>query len=277
MTNDEIPAIDEDEEAAFASELAALVPKGASKVFVAGATGQTGRRVVLELRRRQVAVRAGVRDVKKAQSLGLAVSTPGTSAGPVELVKFDVTSDQAALIEAIGDADAVICATGFTPTLQNLGGLKPGAANAVDRLGTINLVAAAKSAGVNQFVLVTSLLTNAVESGQGDNQNYKVLNAFGGVLDAKHDAELNLRASGLTYTIVRPGGLSNEPPSGKLIVSGEDTLFGTDNESGREISRDQVAEICVEALFQGAADNKVIEIVSSPTAPQLDRSAWFDV
>jgi NAD(P)-dependent dehydrogenase (short-subunit alcohol dehydrogenase family) len=77
------------------------------QVFVAGATGQTGRRVVEQLRRKGINVRAGVRDLKKAQSLGLAVPG-GSSAGSVELVEFDVTAPQENIVAAIGNADAVV-------------------------------------------------------------------------------------------------------------------------------------------------------------------------
>lgn len=66
--------------------------------------------------------------------------------------------------------------------------------------------------GISKFVLVTSLLTNAKAVGQQDNKNYVFLNLFGGVLDAKLEAEKYLRASGLNYTIVRPGGLAKETP-----------------------------------------------------------------
>lgn len=56
-------------------------------------------------------------------------------------------------------------------------------------------------------------------------------------------AERYLRASGLGWTIVRPGGLSNEPPErvGGLVVGAEDTLFGLPGEPGREVSRDSVS------------------------------------
>jgi hypothetical protein len=59
-------------------------------------------------------------------------------------------------------------------------------------------------------------------------------------------AERYLRASGLRYTIVRPGGLRSEPPSevGRLIVSKEDSLFGLDTDPGRAISRDTVSVCC---------------------------------
>jgi hypothetical protein len=46
----------------------------------------------------------------------------------------------------------------------------------VDGVGTVNLIEAAKKAGVKKFVLLTSLLTNAKAIGQGDNPNYKFLN-----------------------------------------------------------------------------------------------------
>lgn len=242
---------------------AAASPSGT--VVVVGATGQTGRRVVAQLRARGVAVRAAARDTKKAASLGLALTG-------ADLVQADVL-DVASLDDALRGAEALVVTTGFTPSL-NLGKDNP---SKVDQSGTVNLVDAAKRAGVNKVVLVSSLLTNAVAVGQKDNDNYKFLNAFGGVLDAKLAAEKYLRASGIDYTVVRPGGLSNEPPDavGNLIVSGEDTLFGLPTDPGREISRDTVAAVCVEALYQPAASDKVVEIVSSPSAPVLPADKWF--
>jgi len=55
-------------------------------------------------------------------------------------------------------------------------------------------------------------------------------------------AEQYLRSSGLRYTIVRPGGLSDKQAAevGRLIVSREDSLFGLDTDPGRAISRDTV-------------------------------------
>ena len=46
---------------------------------------------------------------------------------------------------------------------------------------------------------------------------------LGQVLEAKLVAEKYLRASGLDWTIVRPGGLKADPPTGALFVSGENT------------------------------------------------------
>jgi uncharacterized protein YbjT (DUF2867 family) len=237
-------------------------------VLVVGATGNTGRRVVEQLRARGVAVRAASRKPEKMRALGL-------EAAGAELVALDVL-DPDSIASAMAGASAVVCCTGFTPSLN----FKKDNPAKVDHVGTDNLVAAAgtaKGGGVKKFVLVTSLLTNARAAGQADNDNYKFLNALGGVLDEKLAAELNLRGSGLDYTIVRPGGLSNEPESvtGPVIVRGEDTTFGLPTDPGREISRDTVAAVCVEALFAKNASNRVVEIVASPDAPETSPDTWF--
>eukprot|EP00882_Tetradesmus_deserticola_P022492 GHRQ01024407.1.p1 GENE.GHRQ01024407.1~~GHRQ01024407.1.p1 ORF type:complete len:208 (+),score=49.92 GHRQ01024407.1:727-1350(+) len=88
-------------------------------VFVAGSTGNTGRRVVQQLRAAGYKVRAGVRDVRKAQSLGFGLDSD------ISIVEADVTKDVKSLEAAIGDAQAVICATGFS-------GLNPLNVGAVD-------------------------------------------------------------------------------------------------------------------------------------------------
>lgn len=63
-------------------------------------------------------------------------------------------------------------------------------------------------------------------------------------------AENYLRRSGLRWTIVRPGGLKSEAAAevGRLVTSGEDTLFGLDSDPGRAISRDTVRLVCLFCL-----------------------------
>jgi uncharacterized protein YbjT (DUF2867 family) len=104
-----------------------------------------------------------------------------------------------------------------------------------------------------------------------------VLNALGGVLDEKLGSELYLERSQLSWTIIRPGGLSNEPPSvtGGLIIGGADSFFGLPTDAGREVSRDSVAEVAVAALLDSRSERRIFEIVASPSAPMLAAGAFF--
>jgi uncharacterized protein YbjT (DUF2867 family) len=205
------------------------------KVFVAGATGETGRRIVQELIARNIPVRALVRDTEKAQRILPA---------EVEVVVGDVLNPQT-LTEALGDSTVVLCATGATPSFDFTGPYK------VDFEGTKNLVDAAKSKGIEHFVLVTSLCTSLL---------FHPLNLFWLILVWKKQAEEYLQKSGLTYTIVRPGGLKNEDNSDPIVMQGADTLFDG------SIPRQKVAQVCVEALFEPAAQNKITEIVAKADA-----------
>ena len=241
---------------------AAAAPAGT--VLVVGATGGVGSRVVTQLLAAGYTVRAGCRDVTKPAALLL------QRAG-AELVHVDVTESKEALQAALGSATAVVCCTGYTPSF-NFGKDSP---HAVDGDGTIRLAEVSVANKVERFILVTSLLTNAAAVGQKENPNYKFLNALGGILDEKRRAELAVQRSGLAYTIVRPGGLSNEPPAGNLMIAGEDTFFGLDSEAGREISRDTVAAFVVAALGSARAERRVFEIVASDSAPRVAKEDWF--
>jgi uncharacterized protein YbjT (DUF2867 family) len=214
------------------------------KVFVAGATGATGQRVIQILGDRQISVRALVRNLDKARQ-----NLPDT----VELVQGDVTSPSN-LATAMMDCDAVICATGAKPSLDPTGPYQ------VDYLGTKNLVNAAKSQQVDKFVMVSSLCVSKL---------FHPLNLFWLVLYWKQQGEDYLKNSGLTYTIVRPGGLKNDQTAGPLVMSPADTLFEG------SIPRQQVAAVCVEALFQPAAANKVAEIICQSTATSKNWDELF--
>ncbi|XP_058196130.1 uncharacterized protein At2g34460, chloroplastic [Rhododendron vialii] len=230
---------------------AGVVGEEKKKVFVAGATGNTGKRIVQQLLAKGFAVKAGVRDVDKAKT-SVSEGNPD-----LQFVKADVTEGSTKLAEAIGgDTDAVICATGFRRSLNLLTPWK------VDNLGTVNLVEACRNLGVKRFVHVSSILVNGAAMGQLLNPAYIFLNVFGLVLVAKLQAEKHIRKSGINYTIVRPGGLKNDPPNGNIVMEPEDTLYDG------SISRDQVAEVAVEALIHPEADYKVVEIVARADAPK---------
>ena len=172
-----------------------------------------------------------------------------------------VSKDTDSLAAALSGAQSLVIAVGFVPGNP----LKMNsAAHEVDNLGTCKLIDAAKSAGVKKVVMVSSILTNGRAWGQEKSPGFVVTNAFGNVLDEKLVAEKYLKASGLDYTIVRPGGLKAKPPNGSLMISGEDTLLAG------EISRDLVADVCVASLTDKKASNKVLEIIENEdSAPKV--------
>ncbi len=213
------------------------------KAFVAGATGETGRRIVRELVQRQIPVRALVRDLTAAREV-----LPTEA----ELVLGDIL-DPSSLPAAIGDSTVVLCATGAKPSLDPTGPYQ------VDYQGTKNLVDAAKAKDIEQFVFVSSLCVSKF---------FHPLNLFWLILWWKQQGEEYLKTSGLNYTIVRPGGLKNEDNSNPVIMSAADTLFDG------SIPRQKVALVCVESLTNPQSRNKVLEIVSSPTAPT---KSWEDL
>jgi uncharacterized protein YbjT (DUF2867 family) len=206
------------------------------KAFVAGATGETGRRIVEELIKRNIPVRALVRDIDKARSI-----LPNAA----ELVQGDVLQP-AELAAAIGDSTVLLCATGAKPSFDPTGPYK------VDFEGTKNLVDVAKAKGIEHFVLVSSLCTSRL---------FHPLNLFWLILVWKKQAEEYIQKSGLTYTIVRPGGLKNEDNSDAIVMQGADTLFEG------SIPRQKVAQVCVEALTESSSRNKIVEVVATPEIP----------
>ena len=213
------------------------------KAFVAGATGETGRRIVGELLRREIPVRALVRNIATAQAI--------LPAG-VELIEGDVLNLES-ILTAMGDSTVVLCATGAKPSLDPTGPYQ------VDFEGTKNLVNAAKTKDIEQFVFVSSLCVSRF---------FHPLNLFWLILWWKQQAEQYLIASGLNYTIVRPGGLKNDDNSDSVVMSGADTLFEG------SIPRQKVAQVCVESLSSAQSQNKVLEIVAQPTAPA---KSWEDL
>lgn len=213
------------------------------KAFVAGATGQTGRRIVEELVKRQIPVRALVRNLEK----GREILPP-----QVELVVGDVLNPDT-LADAVGDSTVLLCATGAAPSFDPTGPYR------VDYEGTKNLVEVAKAKGIEHFVLVSSLCVSLL---------FHPLNLFWLILVWKRQAEKYIQESGLTYTIVRPGGLKNTDDELAIVMESEDKLFDG------SIPRKKVALVCVEALFQPESRNKIVEIVtqtdvSAQSVPEL--------
>ena len=214
--------------ATFAAAAAFQLPKaalaaGPTKVVVAGATGQTGRRVLdLLASKGGLTVIGGVRNPEAAKTKLAEASTtvrgamapdivPAVDISAVKLAKLDVVKDSVdAMAETLKGADSLVIATGFVPGNPfNMGK----DAHLVDNVGTIALVDAAKKAGVSKVVLVSSILTDAGAWNQRGSPGFQVTNAFGGVLDEKLVAEKYLRASGLDYSTLLFAGAKPIRPS----------------------------------------------------------------
>jgi uncharacterized protein YbjT (DUF2867 family) len=216
------------------------------RVLVVGATGQTGKEIVTELVTKNISVRALVRNLDKAKE----ILPP-----EVELVVGDVLKLDT-LTTAMVDCQQLICATGATPSFDFTQPYQ------VDYEGTKNLVNIARNINIEHFVIVSSLCVS---------QFFHPLNLFWLVLLWKKQAENYLQQSSLTYTIVRPGGLKSEDNTDKIVMSSADTLFEG------SIPRQKVAQVCVAALSQPAAKNKIVEIVAKPDAPAKNWEELFAV
>jgi len=105
-------------------------------------------------------------------------------------------------------------------------------------------------AGVKNFILVTSI-------GVGDSVGAlspQALAALGTVLTEKNKAEQHLIASGLTYTIIRPGGLKSEPATGNGVLTEDRQIIGS-------INRQDVAQLVCRCLNSQRAHNKILSAV----------------
>ncbi|CAJ1933450.1 unnamed protein product [Sphenostylis stenocarpa] len=239
--------------------------KDENLVFVAGATGRVGSRTVRELIKLGFRVRAGLRSAQRAGALvksveqlkldGTSAAGGGQAVEKLEIVECDLEKPDTIGL-ALGNASTVICSIGASEkeVFDITGPFR------IDYQATKNLVDAATVAKVNHFILVTSLGTNKIGFPAA------ILNLFWGVLVWKRKAEEALLASGLPYTIVRPGGMERPTDAFKethnITLSTEDTLFGG------QVSNLQIAELlAVMAKNRDLSCCKIVEAIAETTAP----------
>jgi uncharacterized protein YbjT (DUF2867 family) len=217
-------------------------------ILVAGASGRVGHRVVRQLQAQGLSFRAQTRDAKSAQERW------GTTLPGVAWVSGDVR-DAARMHEVLAGSDLVICVIGS----REVSG--PNSAEFVDYGGVKNLVDAARAAGVERFVLLTAI--GVTDPAHPFNKTTR------GALEWRFKGEKYLRASGLDYTIVRPGGLVDTPAGqqGVRLAQGDDwrpVLRAT-------LSREDLAQVLIESLRLAETRNVTFEIVNDAA---LAPSAW---
>jgi uncharacterized protein YbjT (DUF2867 family) len=213
-------------------------------VLVVGATGSIGRLVVEEAVQQGYVVRALVRTPSKARKFP----------AHVEVISGDVTRPET-LTAAVSGIDAIVF------TLGSDGAGKVGA-ETVDYGGVRNVLAALGSRTA-RIALMTSIgVTNRTGSYNRSTESH----------DWKRRAERLVRASGLPYTIVRPGWFDyNKADEHQLVFLQGDTRQAGDSSDG-VIARSQIAEVLVRSLSSDHALRKTFELVASkgPAQKNLD-------
>ena len=151
--------------------------------------------------------------------------------------------EQENLAACVADADAVVFAAGAGP------GSGPERKRTVDLGGAVKLIDAARVTGIRRYVMVSAM--GAGDPGAGGEQTRPYL-------EAKAEADEVLTRSGLDFTIVRPGALTDEPGT-DLIAAGPDVGRG-------EIPREDVAAVLAATLdFGEATIGKAFNVIGGET------------
>lgn len=141
----------------------------------------------------------------------------------VEPVVCDV-EEQDDISEAVGQADAVVFAAGAGP------GSGAERKYTVDRDGAVKLIEAAKKNGIDRYVMISAM-------GLDEARGNEVFQAY---QQAKKEADEMLKDSGLDYTIIKPGPLTNDIGTGQVAL--------LPNLPRAEIPREDVAGVLADIL-----------------------------
>jgi nucleoside-diphosphate-sugar epimerase len=182
------------------------------------------------------------------------------AAGATPLVLDLESADVDAVAEGLAGADAVVFAAGAGPG--------SGAARklTVDRDAAVLLADAAERAGVGRYVMVSSMGADGFDPERATDDAVDDDDVFQTYLRAKSEADADLRSrSSLAWTVVRPGGLTDDAPTGRVAV-GSEVARGS-------IPRADVAAVLAVALTEGSGIGAQFEVVSGDTAiPEALRS-----
>ena len=203
-------------------------------VFVIGANGQIGKQLVKRLHEEgKHQVTAMVRKQEQVDDF--------TSKG-YQAVLGDLEGDVASLEQAMSGMEVVVFAAGS--------GGSTGADKTllIDLDGAAKSIEAAKNGNVKQFVMLSALKAEDRSAWPEEMKPYYV---------AKHHADRLLEESGLTYTIVRPGALTDDAGTGKVKVGDVDT---------GEVPRADVAAFLAHVIGRDEVKNKAIDLVKGDTA-----------
>ena len=209
-------------------------------IAITGASGKTGFRIAEEL----MAYGDRPRLLLRSESV-----IPETLSN-AEQVRISL-QDSSALDAALKGVDALVIATGARPSIDLSGPMR------VDALGVRSQVESCLRVGVSRVILVSSLCAG---------RWLHLLNLFGLILVWKRIGEQALQNSGLDWTVIRPGGLSEREQS----LDEEGVYWTGPNQQEKDsIPRRLVARCCVEALNTPASIGKILEVTSSMSRPLI--------
>src|SRR3954464_3592436 len=201
---------------------------GAMDVLVAGGHGQVALHLLRLLAERGHHARGLIRNADHAPDLERVGAVP---------VLCDLEREEA--VPHVGAAEAIVFAAGAGP------GSGPERKRTVDYGGAVKLVEAAEELGVRRYLMVSSM-------GAGDPGSAP--EAMRAYQQAKHDADEALAASGLGWTIVRPGGLTDVPGSGRVAIAERLGRSGS-------VPREDVALVLLECLTTPATVGRTFEVL----------------
>lgn len=205
------------------------------QVVIAGGHGKIALGLARLLDQRGDSVRSLIRNPDQRDEVAAAGAEP---------VVCDLeTEDAGRIAGAVGDADAVVFAAGAGP---NSGSERK---ETMDYGGAVKLIEAAKANGIGRYVMISSTGADPEHEGEETIDVYR---------RAKGRADRELAASGLTYTIIRPGSLTDEPGSGRILASAS-------RERGA-VARADVAATIAAVLREPAAANKTFELIAGQTS-----------
>ena len=190
-------------------------------VLVVGGHGKVAMRLMKLLAERGDSPRGVIRKTEQAGELEAIGAEP---------IVLDIENKE--IGDAAAGSEAVVFAAGAGP------GSGPARKRTVDYGGAVNLLEAAKANDIRRYVMVSAIGTNHPERWSEE---------MGPYYEAKAEADRALTESGLDFTIVRPGRLTDDPGTGKVEIA--ETIEG----SG-PVTRDDVAAVIAEVLV---ADNTI--------------------
>lgn len=158
-----------------------------------------------------------------------------TGATPLVLSVEDAGAEE--LAQAFAGADAVVWSAGA----GGKGG--PDRTDAVDRAAAIRSMEAAAAAGVRRYIMVSFITAYGEVADDHPLRAYAI---------AKIAADRHLQSTGLDWTILGPGRLTLDAPTGAITVG------RVESDAGAPTSRANVARVIAAVLAEPASIGRVI-------------------